>query len=104
MVLASMAGATGLLVAAQVAPSGIDQMITEEMGLTDPMLKTAANAANVALGTGGDVSFTVLAVAAMPVVFHLAKSAAAMLQQEHELSIARRRKQAGLDRAASEQD
>lgn len=102
MVLASMAGASGLLVASQLGATNLDAMITEEMGLTDPMLKTAAAAANTALGTGADVSFTVLAVAAMPVVFHLAKAAAAMFQQEHELSIAKRRKAAGLDKGATE--
>lgn len=96
MVIASMAGAGGLLVASQLGATNLDAMITEEMGLTDPMLKTAAAAANTALGTGGDVSFTVLAVAAMPVVFHLAKSAAAMMKDEHELSIAKRKKALGL--------
>jgi hypothetical protein len=102
MMIASMLGAGGLLTASQLSTSNIDAMITEEMGLTDPMLKTAANAANAALGVGGDVSFTVLAVAAMPIVFHLAKAGASMLQQEHDLSIARRRKKAGLDRGHPE--
>ena len=100
--VASMVGAGGILTASQLSTSNLDAMITEEMGLTDPMLKTAANAANAALGTGAAVSFTGLAVAAMPVVFHLAKAAAAMLQQEHDLSIARRRKNAGLDRGHGE--
>lgn len=102
MVMASMAGASGLLVASQLGATNLDAMITEEMGLTDPMLKTAAAAANTALGTGGDVSFTVLAVAAMPVVFHVFKSLSAMAKDEHELSIAKRRKNAGLDRGAAE--
>lgn len=96
MMAASMVGAGGILAISQLSSSGIDQLISEEMGLSQPMLDTAAKAANSALGTGGDVSFTVLAVAAMPVVFHIVKSGLAMLKEEHELSIAKRKKAIGL--------
>lgn len=102
MMIAGMAGASGLLVAAQLGAANVDQMISDEMGLTEPMLKTAANAANAALGTGGDVSLTVLAVAAMPVVYHTVKSALAMVKDEHELSVAKRRRAAGLGEKAAE--
>jgi hypothetical protein len=102
MVFASMAGAGGLLAAAQLGTSNLDQMISEEMGTTESMMKTAVQSANAALGTGTDVSFTVLAVAAMPVVFHLAKAGMAMIMAEHELSVAKRRKAHGLDRGPVE--
>jgi hypothetical protein len=97
MVFAGMAGAGGLLVAGQLGAANVDQLINDEMGLSDPLLKTAAAAANTALGSGGDVSFTVLAVAAMPVVFHVFKSLSAMAKDEHELSIAKRKRALGLD-------
>jgi len=94
--IAGMAGASGILLMGQLGAGGIDQMINEEMGMTESMLQTAVKTANGALGTGTDVSFTVLAVAAMPVVFHLVKSGLSMVKQEHDLSIERRRKAGGL--------
>jgi hypothetical protein len=97
LVVAGMAGAGGLLMASQLGTSTIDQMIGQEMGMTESMMQTAVKTANTALGTGTDVSFTVLAVAAMPIVFKLVQSGLAMAQQEHELSIAKRKKAAGLD-------
>jgi hypothetical protein len=101
--IAGMVGAGGLLVAGQLGATNVDQLINDEMGLSDPLLKTAAAAANTALGTGGDVSFTVLAVAAMPVVFHMVKAGLAMVKDEHELSVEKRRKAAGLgDKAGAE--
>jgi hypothetical protein len=99
----SMVGA-GVLAGAQLGASSIDQMIGEEMGMSGDMVQTAVQSANAALGAGPDASWVILAVAAMPVVFHLSKAATAMLQAEHEYSIAKRRKTAGLDRSTSEQD
>lgn len=101
MVAAGMAGAGGILAFSQLSGSSLDELIGEEMGLSQPMLDTAAKVANNALGAGGDVSFTVLAVAAMPVVFHVVKSGLSMLKEEHELSIAKRRQRAGLDRSGA---
>jgi hypothetical protein len=92
-----MAGAS-VLAGAQLGASSIDQMISAEMGMTDGMVTTAVQSANAALASGPDASWVILAVAAMPVVFHIAKAVSAMAQSEHELSIARRRKAAGLDR------
>lgn len=97
MMFAGMAGAGSILAVSQLAgQSSLDALISEEMGTTEQMMQTAVKTANTALGTGTDVSFTVLAVAAMPVVFHLVKSGLAMLQQEHDLSVEKRRKAAGL--------
>lgn len=95
-VIAGMVGASGILAFSQLGGANLDQMIHEEMGMTEPMTKAAVQAASGALGQGADVSFTVLAVAAMPVVFHVVKAGLAMLQQEHDLSVARRRKAVGL--------
>jgi hypothetical protein len=99
--IASMAGA-GVLAGAQLSASSVDQMISEEMGMTEGMVKTAVQSANAALASGPDASWVILAVAAMPVVFHVAKSGLAMLQLEHELSIAKRRKAHGLDAPKAE--
>lgn len=101
--IGSMAGA-GILAGAQLGASSIDQMIGQEMGMSGDMVQTAVQSANAALGAGPDASWVILAVAAMPVVFHLSKAATAMLQAEHEYSIAKRRKAAGLDRSTSEQE
>lgn len=102
MMIAGVAGAGGLLIASQLGTSTIDQMIGQEMGMTESMMQTAVKTANTALGTGADVSFTVLAVAAMPIVFKVVQVASAMLQQEHELSIAKRKKAAGVEGVKSE--
>lgn len=97
--VAGMAGAGSILAFTQLGGATLDQMIHEEMGATESMMKTAVQTANNALGTGTDVSFTVLAVAAMPIVFKVVQGAIAMLQEEHALSIARRKKAAGVERA-----
>lgn len=96
MMIAGMAGAGGLLAMGQLSGSTLDEMISQEMGFTEPMMKTAVQSANAALAAGPDTSFVILAVAAMPVAFHIVKAGLAMLQQEHDLSVAKRRKAAGL--------
>jgi hypothetical protein len=100
-VVGSMVGA-GVLAGAQLGASSLDQMIGQEMGMSADMVQTAVQSANAALGAGPDASWVILAVAAMPVVFHLSKAGMAMVQAEHEYSIAKRRKAAGLDRSTSE--
>lgn len=96
-----MVGA-GVIAGAQLAPANIDQLVQEEMGLSGDMVRTAVQSANAALGAGPDASWVILAVAAMPVIFHLSKAGMSMIQAEHEYSIAKRRKKAGLDRQTSE--
>lgn len=103
MMIASFGGAGALLAASQLGSSGdFGAMVQDEMGLTEGMLKSAVKTADAALGQGTDVSFTVLAVAAMPVLFHVVKSGLAMMKDEHELSIAKRRKAAGIDHKPAE--
>lgn len=99
MVLGFMGAAVGLGVFGQMSGGDAARMIDEELGrvATDPLIRTAAEQANVALGSGLASPFVIVTVAAMPVILHVAKALSAMADREHELSVQKRKKAAGVE-------
>lgn len=94
-----MGGAVGLGLVGQLAGGDAARMIEQEMGAVnvDPMLKTAVEQANNALGSGLTSPWVIVTVAAMPVILHVVKGAVESANREHRLSVAKRRKDLGLD-------
>jgi hypothetical protein len=109
MMIGYLAGAGGLLAInqfAQVSPvQSVDagSLIDQELqaAAVDPLVAEVGRMAQEQLASGVGSSTVVLVVAFVPIIFHLTKAGMAMLALEHELSVAKRRKLAGLDAAGT---
>lgn len=107
MMIGYAAGAAGLAalpLLGQMSAPDVGAMIDAEMAAptADPLIREAVQMTAGAVGTGANSAWVIITVAAMPVIFNVSKSLLAMLTEEHALSVAKRRKGAGLDPIAPE--
>lgn len=99
MVIGYSIGAGALALMGQLGQPDAGALIDQEMAAVnaDPLVNSVVQIANDQLASGASPPTVIALVAAMPVIYLVSKSVLAMVDREHELSVSKRRRAAGLD-------